>query len=140
MKTDYSFTRTSLLVLDNHGTGSPDRFHTMEDQLIQLLSSTQLPDQAPRQQAEIDLKHAQTNLAFPQSLANVSAHTSVETNIRQSALSTLRLFIERNWAVDQLDDGPQIPIGDDVRASLKKTLLDLAVSPEEDRKVKISAR
>lgn len=111
----------------------------MEDQLIQLLTSTQLPDQAPRQQAEIDLKRAQTNPAFPQSLANVSAHTSVETNIRQSALSTLRLFIEKNWAVDQLEEEPQVPIGDDVRTSLKQTLLDLAVSPEEDRKVKISA-
>lgn len=111
----------------------------MEDQLIQLLSSTHLPDQAPRQQAEIDLKRAQTNPAFPQSLANIAAHTSVETNIRQSALSNLRLFIEKNWAGDQ-DEEPQIPIGDDVRASLKQSLLDLAVSPEEDRKVKISAR
>jgi importin-9 len=112
----------------------------MEDQLIQLLSSTQLPDQAPRQQAELDLKRAQSNPAFPQSLANIAAHTSVETNIRQSALSNLRLFIEKNWAVDRFEDEPQVPIGDDVRASLKQTLLDLAVSPEEDRKVKISSR
>ena len=51
-----------------------------------------------------------------------------------------RQFIEKNWAVVSLDDEPQIPIGDDVRISLKQTLLDLAVSPEEDRKVKISAR
>lgn len=112
----------------------------MEDQLIQLLSNTQLPDQAPRQQAEIDLKRAQTNPAFPQSLANIAAHTSVETNIRQSALSSLRLFLENNWSVDAFLDEPRIPIGDDVRATLKQTLLDLAVSPEEDRKVKIAAR
>lgn len=112
----------------------------MEDQLIQLLSNTQLPDQAPRQQAEIELKRAHTNPAFPQSLANIAAHTSVETNVRQAALSTLRLFIERNWAADELVDEPVIPIADDVRAQLRQTLLDLAVSPEEDRKVKISAR
>lgn len=112
----------------------------MEDQLIQLLSSTQLPDQAPRQQAELDLKRAQSNPAFPQSLANIAAHTSVETNIRQSALSNLRLFIEKNWSVDRFEDDLQVHIGDDVRASLKQTLLDLAVSPEEDRKVKISSR
>ncbi|KAF4126487.1 importin-9 [Geosmithia morbida] len=111
----------------------------MEDQLIQLLSNTQRPEQAPRQQAEIDLKRASTNPAFPQSLANVAAHTSVDTNIRQSALSTLRLFIESNWAVDRYAAEPQIPISDEARAPLRQTLLDLAISPEEDRKVKISA-
>lgn len=112
----------------------------MEDQLIQLLSSTQLPDQVPRQQAEIELLHARTNPAYPQSLANIAAHTSVETNIRQSALSTLRLFIEKNWSEEDLDDEPQIPISDDTRLSLKQTLLDLSVSHEEDRKVKIASR
>lgn len=112
----------------------------MEDQLIQLLSNTQLPEQAPRLQAEIDLKRAQTNPAYPQSLANIAAHTSVATNVRQAALSTLRQFVERNWAIEDPDDDPPIHISDDVKATLRQTLLELAVSPEEDRKAKISAR
>ncbi|KAH7134349.1 armadillo-type protein [Dactylonectria macrodidyma] len=111
----------------------------MEDQLVQLLANTQLPDQAPRQQAEIELKHARTNPAFPLSLANVAAHASIETNIRQAALTNLRLFIEKNWNVDDDEGEPQIPIADESRGQLKQTLLDLALSPEEDRKVKISA-
>ncbi|KAM0384275.1 hypothetical protein ACHAPY_001651 [Fusarium culmorum] len=111
----------------------------MEDQLVQLLSNTQLPDQGPRQQAEIELKRARTNPAFPLSLANIAAHTSIETNIRQSALSNLRLFIENNWSNDELDDEPQTPISDEVRGQLKQVLLDLVLSQEEDRKVKISA-
>lgn len=112
----------------------------MEEQLIQLLSNTQLPDQAPRLQAEIELKRAIKNPAFPTSLANIAAHTSVETNIRQAALSNLRLFVENNWAPDPYDDEPQIPITDDARTQVKQTLLNLAVSAEEDRKVKISTR
>ncbi|KAH8736513.1 armadillo-type protein [Ilyonectria robusta] len=111
----------------------------MEDQLVQLLANTQLPDQAPRQQAEIELKRARSNPAFPLSLANVAAHTSIDTSIRQAALTNLRLFIEKNWSAEEDDSEPPIPIADESRGQLKQTLLDLALSPEEDRKVKISA-
>ena len=112
----------------------------MEDQLVQLLANTQLPDQAPRQQAEIELKRARSNPAFPVSLANVASHTSVATGVRQSALSTLRRFIESNWAPDDPDDEPPVPISEDARGLLRQSLLDLALSPDEDRKVKIAAR
>ncbi|KIL92684.1 hypothetical protein FAVG1_03864 [Fusarium avenaceum] len=111
----------------------------MEDQLVQLLSNTQLPDQGPRQQAEIELKRARTNPAFPLSLANIAAHTSIETNIRQAALTNLRLFIENNWSNDEVDDEPQIPISEEARGQLKQVLLDLVLSQDNDRKVKISA-
>lgn len=111
----------------------------MEDQLAQLLANAQLPEQAPRQAAEIEIKRARTNPAFPISLARIAAHSSIDTGIRQSALSTLRLFIEKNWSVEELDDEPQIPISDEAREILKQTLLEVALSPEEDRKVKIAA-
>jgi len=111
----------------------------MEDQLIQLLSNTQSPEQAPRQQAELELKRAASNPGYPTSLANIAAHVSVDTNIRQAALTTLRLFIERNWANDPDEDEPLIPIADDARLQLKQTLLELATSTEEDRRAKISA-
>ncbi|KAG6007567.1 hypothetical protein E4U43_000285 [Claviceps pusilla] len=111
----------------------------MEEQLVQLLANTQLPDQGPRQQAEIELKRARTSPAYPVSLAKIASHTSISTGIRQSALTSLRLFIENNWAVGDQDDEPIIPISDESRAILKQSLLDLALSQEEDRKVKIAA-
>lgn len=107
---------------------------------MQLLANTQSSDQGPRQLAEIELKRARTNPAFPQSLVNVASHTSVDTATRQAALSTVRRFIESNWSPESADGEPQIPISNEVRHQLKQTLLDLALSPEEDRKVKISAR
>ena len=112
----------------------------MEEQLVQLLANTQASEQGPRQQAEIELKHARTNPAFPVSLATIASHSSVATGVRQSALTTLRQFIEANWAGDEPDEEPLIPISDDAKAQLRQSLLDLALSPEEDRKVKISAR
>ncbi|PHH85304.1 hypothetical protein CDD83_622 [Cordyceps sp. RAO-2017] len=111
----------------------------MEDQLVQLLANTQLPDQGPRKQAEIELERAGANPAFPVSLANVASHASVATAVRQSALTTLRLFIEKNWANEDASDEPPVPISDEARSILKQSLLDLALGPEEDRKVKIAA-
>ncbi|KFA76031.1 hypothetical protein S40288_00394 [Stachybotrys chartarum IBT 40288] len=111
----------------------------MEDQLVQLLANTQVAEQGPRQQAEIELKHARTNPAYPASLANIAAHTSIDIPIRQSALTILRQFVENNWASEDPNDEPQIPIADDVRTQLKQSMLDLALGHEEDRKVKIAA-
>lgn len=107
---------------------------------MQLLANTQLAEQGPRQQAEIELKHARANPAYPASLANIAAHTSIDIPIRQSALTILRQFVENNWASEDPNDEPQIPIADDVRTQLKQSMLDLALGHEEDRKVKIAAR
>ncbi|RDA84912.1 hypothetical protein CP532_0438 [Ophiocordyceps camponoti-leonardi (nom. inval.)] len=111
----------------------------MEESLAQLLANTQLPDQAPRKQAEIELKRAEANPAFPVCLANIASHASVSSAVRQAALTTLRQFIERNWPGDHADDEPLVAISDEARALLKTSLLDLALGLDEDRKVKISA-
>lgn len=112
----------------------------MDDELVQVLTNTQSPDQPIRHQAELALNHAKSNPAFPVSLANVAAHTSVDTSVRQAALSSLRLFIESNWNPDDQDVEPVIAISDEARAQLRRILLELTLSPEENRKVKIAAR
>lgn len=114
----------------------------MEEQLAQLLANTQLPQEEPRKRAELDLKHAQANVAFPLALANIAAHNSVSTEIRQAALSYLRRFIEHNWGEegDEDGDGPQIPIPDASKEQLRVKLLELALSDQPDRKVKSAVR
>lgn len=113
----------------------------MEDQLVSLLANTQSSDQGPRQQAEIELKHARANPAFPTSLANIANHASIDTAIRQAALSTLRLFIERNWSPEDRDASePLVDISDAARDQLRNTLLEIALSNEDKRLVKIAAR
>lgn len=116
----------------------------MEDQLAQLLANTQLAQEEPRARAELELKHAQSNPAFPVLLANIAAHNSVSVEIRQAALLYLRRFIEHNWSEDGEDDdhneGPHIPIPDSTKDQLRHKLLDLALSDESDRKVKAAVR
>ena len=112
----------------------------MDDELIQVLTNTQSPDQPVRQQAELALNHAKTNPAFPVSLANVAAHTSVDTAIRQAALSSLRQFIEANWNPEDGYGDSAINISEEAKGHLRRILLELTLSPEENRKVKISSR
>ncbi|KAI1432222.1 armadillo-type protein [Xylaria sp. CBS 124048] len=110
----------------------------MEDQLVQILGNTLLSADGPRIQAELDLKRAQSNPAFPLSLANVGRHSSVSVEVRQVALSTLRLFIESNWSGEN-DDGPVIPIADNVKDQIRPLVLDLALNFDGDRKIKTAA-
>lgn len=112
----------------------------MEEQLLQLLAATTQADQNQRINAEIELKRAQTNAAYSVSLAKIASHTSVDIAIRQLALSTLRLFIENNWADEDPSAEPPIPIADETKQLVRQALLDLALSAEDDRKVKIAAR
>lgn len=112
----------------------------MDDELIQVLTNTQSPEQPVRQQAELALNHAKSNPAFPVSLASVAAHTAVDTAIRQSALTSLRQFIEANWNPEDGYGEPPVNISDEAKGRLRSILLELTLSPEENRKVKISSR
>ncbi|TVY53829.1 Importin subunit beta-5 [Lachnellula cervina] len=111
---------------------------TMEDQLLQLLSDTQLPAEGPRKQAELHLQQAQSNPAFPGSLSAIASHASVAPEIRQSALLLLRTFVEKNWS-GQSEDGPAVPIDNAVKEQLRLQMLELATSGDADRKIKGAA-
>ncbi|KAI8632462.1 ARM repeat-containing protein [Xylariaceae sp. FL1651] len=110
----------------------------MEDQLVQILANTQLAAEGPRKQAELDLKHAESNPVFPLSLANISRHASISVEFRQAALSTLRRYIENHWSGEN-DDGPTTPIADTIKDQIRPLVLDLALNSEDDRKIKTAA-
>jgi hypothetical protein len=114
----------------------------MDEHLAQLLAKTHDKSEGPRKQAELDLLHAQPNPEFPLSLARIGAHTGVPIEIRQSALTYLRKFIETNWGPDEDEDGgvPQIPIPEPTKDHLRNAMLELVLSPEDERKVKVAAR
>jgi len=111
----------------------------MDEHLARLLANTQDKNEGPRKQAELDLLHAQTNPEFPLSLARIGSHTAAPVEIRQSALSYLRNFIEKNWSPDG-DHAPHIHIPDSTKEQLRNIILELVLSPEDERKVKVAAR
>ncbi len=111
----------------------------MDEHLAQLLANTHDKNEGPRKRAELDLLHSQRNPEFPLSLARIGVHTGAPVEIRQAALTYLRKFIEKNWAPDDAASGPQIPVSDDTRDYLRRAVLDLVLSPEDERKVKVAA-
>ena len=131
------------------------------DEIVRLLSDTHRPEEEPRKRAELELKRAQTSPAFPGTLTAIAATSTYPTQIRQSALTVLRQFIQRNWTPggtgddddddddndddDDDDDAangnggaprPQIVIPEDVKQQLRIQLLELATRDENDRLVK----
>ena len=113
----------------------------MEDQLLQILADTHLSAEGPRKQAELHLQHAQTNPAFPSSLAAIASHGFVSLDIRQSALLVLRTFVERNWAPVDEDGNPAVvQIEESTKEVVRVQVLELATSNEANRKIKSAAR
>ena len=107
--------------------------------MAQVLANTQLPQEGPRKQAEIDLLHARSNPEFPLALANIAVITSLPIEIRQASLTLLRKFVEDNWSPDGTAGVP-IPLSDATKEKLKTALLELVLGPEDERKVKLAAR
>lgn len=118
----------------------------MEGQLLQLLADTHSTADAPRKAAEQHLAAAASDPAFPGTLAAIASHASVSGEIRQSALTVLRGFVERNWSgeVDaddgEVGSGPAIAISEEVKGALRGTILELATSGEADRRIRSLAR
>ena len=112
----------------------------MDEHLAQLLANTQEKNEGVRKQAELDLLHTQRNPEFPLSLIRIGAHSSVPVQIRQSALTYLRKFIEKNWAPDDAGSGPQVPVSEETKDYLRNAVLELVLSQEDERKVKVAAR
>ncbi|EEQ35152.1 KapG [Microsporum canis CBS 113480] len=112
----------------------------MDQELLQLLSDTQNAAADTRKNAELRLQSLYSNENFPLSLASIASHSSVPVPLRQSALVVLRTFINSAWS-SQLDDFKgQVLVNDANKAHLRRVLLELATSPEQDdRKVKTSA-
>ena len=107
---------------------------------MQVLANTLSPEWSVRQEAELALNHARTNPAFPGSLANVAAQEGVDIAVRQSALTNLRLFIDKNWNPVDVQDEQPIPIAKETRDELKRILLQITLSREDKKKIKILAR
>lgn len=112
-----------------------------DQHLAGLLHNTTLAAEGPRKQAELDLIHASKNPEYPAALLRIGANETVQApvELRQSALTVLRKFIEKNWSPEG-DDGPYIPIPDHVKDQLRVAALNLVLSPEDERKVKVAAR
>lgn len=108
----------------------------MDQRLVAILTQTQLPQDAYRRQAEVDLSNAQTNPDYPLSLGRIAYNRELAVGTRQSALTALAKYVSSNWA--ETDDEPYLEIAPETKAQLRHGLLQLALAPDE-RKIKTAA-
>ncbi|KAL8676097.1 MAG: hypothetical protein Q9186_007351 [Xanthomendoza sp. 1 TL-2023] len=107
----------------------------MEQQVHDLLAATLEPAAETRTNAERHLEQLYTNDAFPISLISIASHTSVNLSLRQAALLSLKTFVLRTWS-DSLDDFQDlVTINDATKDQVRQSLLALATSGDQDRKV-----
>ncbi|KAF2800928.1 ARM repeat-containing protein [Melanomma pulvis-pyrius CBS 109.77] len=111
----------------------------MEEQLVQLLATTQAAQETPRRQAEQQLESLYGRQDFPLGLVAVASHDSVALNIRQAALLYLKKLVLAGWSqhFDEFKD--QVLISDESKVHIREALLALSTTDQLDRKIKAAA-
>ncbi|EME78885.1 uncharacterized protein MYCFIDRAFT_65314 [Pseudocercospora fijiensis CIRAD86] len=111
----------------------------MEEQLVRLLTETQSAQEAPRKNAEWQLKQQYPNPDFPAALISIGAHDNVPLEVRQAALLVLKNWVLACWSTS-FDEFNGPLFADEARkAQIRQQLLDLAVSGRDERKIKSAA-
>ena len=106
---------------------------------MRLLMETLAPQEATRKNAEWQLRQQYTNPDFPVALVSVGSLNDIPIQTRQAALLFLKLFVLDCWS-DQFDEFKGQLYADEGRqAQVRQSLLDLAVSDRDERKVKSAA-
>nr|POE72430.1 importin subunit beta-5 [Quercus suber] len=107
----------------------------MEEQLIRLLNETQAAQDGPRKNAEWQLKQQYTNPDFAVSLVSVGSHADVPINIRQAALLVLKTYVQACWSPQFDEFGGQYLADVEKRNLVRQSLLNLALSGRDERKI-----
>ena len=111
----------------------------MEQQLVRLLTDSQASQEGPRKNAEWQLKQLYADPEFPVALVSVGAHSDVSVEIRQSALLYLKIFVLACWSPQFAEFSDQLYADESRKSRIRQSLLDLAVSGSDERKVKSAA-
>ncbi|CAL8578517.1 hypothetical protein XPA_004290 [Xanthoria parietina] len=107
----------------------------MEQQVLELLAATLEPAADTRTNAERHLELLYTNDAFPISLISIASHTSVDLPLRQAALLSLKTFVLRIWSSSLDEFQGVITINDATKDQVRHSLLALATSGDQERKI-----
>lgn len=106
---------------------------------MRLLTETQSAQEGPRKNAEWQLKQQYGNPDFPLGLTSIGAHGDVPVNTRQASLLYLKTFVQACWSPQFDEFNGQLYADDGRKAQIRQSLLNLALSGNDERKVKSAA-
>ncbi|KAI4142384.1 MAG: hypothetical protein L6R39_004958 [Caloplaca ligustica] len=107
----------------------------MEQQVLELLAATLEVSPETRTHAERHLEQLYTNDAFPISLISIASHNSVDLPLRQAALLVLKTLVLRTWSPSLDEFQGAVTINDATKDQVRQSLLALATSGDQERKV-----
>ena len=108
---------------------------SMEQQVLDLLAVTLEPNAAIRNDAERHLEQLYPNQAFPISLISIASHNSVSIALRQASLLTLKTLVLKTWSPSLDDYAGAVLIDDATKDQVRQSLLAIATSSEEEKKI-----
>ncbi|KAF2857341.1 ARM repeat-containing protein [Piedraia hortae CBS 480.64] len=111
----------------------------MEQQLAQLLAESQSAQEAPRRNAESQLKQQGANPDFPLALISIGAREDVPLPIRQAAIMYLKRWVEACWSVEFDTFGGWIYPDDGKRNQIRQSLLNLVLGGQSPSKITSAA-
>ena len=106
---------------------------------MSLLTETQSSEEGPRKNAEWQLKQQYNNADFPTALIAVGSHSDVPIAVRQAALLYLKTFVLACWSPQFDEFTGQLYSDEAKKAQIRQSLLDLALSGRDERKIKSAA-
>ena len=116
----------------------------MEQEVIQLLQSTQARDGNIRKAAELNLLHLYANPELPFALLSISTHNEIAEHIRQLSLLTLSRVVVATWSPKFDEDFKgTVVLGDEAKAKVRDQVLTICTGNDGgqvgNRKIKNAA-
>ena len=103
----------------------------MEQQVLQLLQATTVPDTTTIKRAERSLLDLYQQPDFPFALLQIAVHTSIDSGSRKAALTTLRNYINLTWSPnfeEALIHRPRLSA--EARKQIRSQVLDICTSSD----------
>lgn len=108
----------------------------MEQQVLNLLQATTVPDTATIRKAEQSLTGLYRQQEYPFALLNISTHAEIEPGSRKAALTALRKYVESTWSPNfEEASSQQSPLSEDARKQVRSQILAICTSSDGSNEI-----
>lgn len=104
---------------------------SMEQQVLQLLQATTVPDTNTIKQAEQSLIDLYRQSEYPFALLHITTHSEVDLNLRKAALTALRNYVNSTWSPNFEEASAQsVSLSEDIRKQIRNQILVICTSSD----------
>lgn len=102
----------------------------MEQQVLQLLQATTVPDTNTIKRAEQSLLDLHRQTEYPFALLHIATHAEIDAGSRKAALTALRNYVNLTWSPNFEEASAQrINLPQEARAQIRSQILAICTNP-----------